>query len=527
MTWPPFRKRPAAAAPNGPALREAETTLRLDTTDPLGSPPSFDEEARLLGQSEFVQIEMVSVQRQGKPDDGYLRLVVAVTALADPLRALLLEGPDELTGFRDLLAADAPLAAALEPPDFTLAELLSDEAPRVLRVAELRQLALWLLELCALMRQRGLHLAALEPWDLGFTSTGLELLPRFLGWTAVRPATGPPNWAAVLTGGCLLPVAQRCLQHALAKGMQFAVPAAEQLATALACPDQDEMLASLERFAPRCLMHGATDPGRRRPHNEDAWLAMRLEQASSSGVELTLAAVADGMGGHAAGEVASSLALDLLRGGLSTSLLLPRTRPHDPQALLPAVEGAILSAGAAISEKALLDAASSGMGTTIAGIACLKPHSTTSQVRSASAGCIFWVGDSRVYLIDYSGLRQLSHDHSYVQTLVDNGQLDAEEAWAHPQKNVVTRCLGGGGGSDSRPEVRSFQPGPGEIVLVCSDGLSDALRDSAIEAVAQRVASLKPGRAEPGLLEQLAAELISAANAAGGPDNISVVLLAG
>jgi protein phosphatase len=107
-------------------------------------------------------------------------------------------------------------------------------------------------------------------------------------------------------------------------------------------------------------------------------------------------------------------------------------------------------------------------------------------------------------------------DHSFVQQLFDSGQLSREEAFSHPQKNVITRCLGAGG-NDGRPEVYAFTPGPGEYVLLCSDGLSDALRDSDIQRVLRESGS--------GDVAGMLRALVDAANEAGGPDNITAILV--
>jgi protein phosphatase len=128
---------------------------------------------------------------------------------------------------------------------------------------------------------------------------------------------------------------------------------------------------------------------------------------------------------------------------------------------------------------------------------------------------LFNVGDSRVYLYSCGRLLRLTRDHSLVQELVDSGEITAEEAFDHPRKNVISRCLGGGS-IGSEPDVASYDPGPGELLLIASDGLGDMLRDHEIEAlVREQVAAAGPAG--------LAQALVDAANAAGGKDNVTVV----
>ncbi|MCC7479459.1 serine/threonine-protein phosphatase [bacterium] len=283
---------------------------------------------------------------------------------------------------------------------------------------------------------------------------------------------------------------------------------------------------------------GATDTGRRRQHNEDAWLNFELRQHSSVGASFSLAAIADGMGGHASGEVASSLALDLLRTQLAQTLLPPRTRQGEAAALGQALRGIIPGISRVLQERSDMEPQLAGMGTTIVGLASLSLHSTIAEAEAAApavpcaaglelfgnqpfaraASVLFWCGDSRAYLLGPCGLARLSADHSYVQELLDSGQIDSETAFSHPQKNIITRCLGGGG-QNSEPDLLACAPGPGELVLLCSDGLSDALRDSEIWELART--ALAAGATQGELIQAL----IDGANAAGGPDNITVLLL--
>jgi protein phosphatase len=278
------------------------------------------------------------------------------------------------------------------------------------------------------------------------------------------------------------------------------------------------LIEELSAIALRLERSALTDSGRKRSHNEDAYAILELEQHSSIGAELTLAAVADGMGGHASGEVASTLALDLLRQQLMLGLLAPRSTPRDASQLGPQLKQIIVSIDHALTERANFDAALAGMGTTLCGIAMLQPLSTMEMPPASSSSVVFWVGDSRAYLLGPLGLAQISRDHSFVQNLVDSGSLPADQAFNHPNKNIITRCLGGGGGSEGTPDIADFTAGPGEIILLASDGLSDALRD---EEIWKSVCEVDSGE-----LADLARHLIDKANEAGGPDNITVILIA-
>jgi len=219
--------------------------------------------------------------------------------------------------------------------------------------------------------------------------------------------------------------------------------------------------------------------GRVRRHNEDAILCCPL---------LGLWAVADGMGGHRRGEVASALALKTLQALLRRGDDLPT---------------AIHGAHAAIVEAAEADEGSRGMGTTLV------------AVRFAGAEFqLAWVGDSRAYRIGTRGIEQLSHDHSWVQLMIDAGSLSVEEARIHPRRNVVTQCLGQAGQALEVARVQG-RLGHGELLLLCSDGLTRELDDAQIRQIC----------ADASTLDVLVSELVEVANRQGGRDNISCIVL--
>jgi len=229
----------------------------------------------------------------------------------------------------------------------------------------------------------------------------------------------------------------------------------------------------------------ATDPGRVRSHNEDA-LWPRPEGAEVARGEEAgpfLTAVADGMGGHVGGEVASAVAIEaaIAAGGE----VVERVR----------------AANLAVVDTARRRPRLAGMGTTL-----------TLALLSGQVLEIAHIGDSRAYLLREGALEQLTRDHSLVAEMVASGELRPEEAPVHPFRSVITRALG----MESSVAVDRVQRGllPGDRVLLCSDGLTTMLEDG-------QVAALLAGRAGP----EAAAALIEAANQAGGFDNISVVVV--
>jgi serine/threonine protein phosphatase PrpC len=230
----------------------------------------------------------------------------------------------------------------------------------------------------------------------------------------------------------------------------------------------------------------ATDVGRVRANNEDAGL-----------ITSDVVAVADGMGGHAAGEVASRLAVEALRAVGGSGEL----RPEDVVDAVAAANDAILRSVARNPEQR-------GMATTLAGLA-----------RVTADGAPHWVvvniGDSRVYRVVDGRFAQVSTDHSEVAELVSLGLLTPDEALVHPARHIVTRCLG----RDPLEPVDSWvlRPQPGERFVLCTDGLTNELADPDIARI------LHDGD-DP---QAIADALVAAAVAAGGRDNVTVVVVFG
>lgn len=237
---------------------------------------------------------------------------------------------------------------------------------------------------------------------------------------------------------------------------------------------------------PGLVLHvgAATDTGRVRDHNEDSALA-----------EGGIFVVADGMGGHAAGEVASGIAVEAMRELVThrelTAEDVSRQLVVANQRILDAVEG---------------NPEQRGMGTTATGLALVSAGGSDHWA-------VFNVGDSRVYRWIDGGLSQVTVDHSEVQELVDAGVITAEEARVHPARNVVTRSLGTDYAYQS--DVWVLPPYAGERFIICSDGLTNEVPD-------ERMRDILQACPDP---QVAAEELVRAAVEAGGRDNVTVVVV--
>lgn len=224
-----------------------------------------------------------------------------------------------------------------------------------------------------------------------------------------------------------------------------------------------------------------SDVGRVRKGNEDAML-----------VDAPLFVVADGMGGHLAGDVASATAVEVIKESAE------QDPPKDPSNL----ESYVRAANKAIWEKALEDTKLQGMGTTC-----------TLLYLDEGTAHIAHVGDSRAYLLRDGEFSQLTEDHTLVERMVREGKLERDQAARHPQRSIITRALGVE--SDVEVDLSTFEVTEGDRVLLCSDGLSSMVDDSAIEAL------LRDASGAEGAVESL----VEAALEAGGEDNVTVVVL--
>ena len=237
------------------------------------------------------------------------------------------------------------------------------------------------------------------------------------------------------------------------------------------------------------LIAKATDVGITRQVNEDSMTVFD----SPNGQVL---AVCDGMGGQAAGDVASQLAVNIIE-----SILTDNTFPTPEEA----IRSSVLAANQGVLNKTAQNPELNGMGST-----CVMLIIKEGRVHCG------WVGDSRIYYIANHTIRQISHDQSYVQQLVDSGQLAPEQAASHPQKNEITNCIGLEGMVPPETVAVPIVPEPGSVFLLCSDGLSGMVDERQIERV---VSGAKL------TLQQKADRLVELANEAGGMDNITVVMV--
>jgi PPM family protein phosphatase len=220
-----------------------------------------------------------------------------------------------------------------------------------------------------------------------------------------------------------------------------------------------------------------TDTGRRRLQNEDAYVC-----------EPPLFAIADGMGGAQAGEVASHMAATALRELQSSGASVPEL---------------IREANVRVWQHSVQDPAAAGMGTTVT-LAVVRETEGTVEIGH--------VGDSRAYRVRDGALEQLTPDHTLVAELVRSGRLTEQEAFTHPHKSVITRAVG------TEPDVHvdtfAVEAQPGDVYLLCSDGLTDMLEDTDVLVAVE-------GSDGP---DDAAERLVREANAAGGVDNVTVVL---
>jgi protein phosphatase len=230
-----------------------------------------------------------------------------------------------------------------------------------------------------------------------------------------------------------------------------------------------------------------TDVGLIRSGNEDNYAV-----APDRGVFI----VADGMGGHAAGEVASEMVVS----GINRDLGSFKGSTLDEA--VGRVTAAIRSANAAIFERTLVEHDKRGMGTT-----------ATVLVLHSNRYLVGHVGDSRAYLLRDTVFHQLTKDHSYVQEQVDAGYLTPEQARTHPYSNVITRCVGASG--DVVPDIFSGTCREGDVFLLASDGLTGMVEDEALASILRT----------PGSPERWVERMVAEANRRGGLDNITAVIV--
>jgi len=248
----------------------------------------------------------------------------------------------------------------------------------------------------------------------------------------------------------------------------------------------------------RMVAAGQTAVGCVRKHNEDNFL---MEP------ELGLFVVADGLGGHAAGEVASRIVVEKIGDFITHTAERDRTWPVEYEMDLSydgnRLKGALLLADQGILSDIQGNPERESMGSTV--VACLVQGDRVTLVH---------VGDSRAYLLNASGIRQVTRDHSWVAEQVENGILTPDEARHHPFRNVITQALGNGGELDVA--VQEVQVQELDRILLCSDGLSGMVQDQAIWDIVSQAVNV----------ETATQNLINKAMKNGGEDNITVVIVA-
>ena len=264
------------------------------------------------------------------------------------------------------------------------------------------------------------------------------------------------------------------------------------------------------------LIHAMlTDIGRSRSHNEDA---------CAISPEIGAFVVCDGMGGAAAGEVASHLAASTFLthlGAPSPGMVRPQTR----------LQAAIVAANAVVHKRSLDVPQQAGMGTTLVALLYIPPPlkdrrsaPRSPKPRFVTPPDLFLanVGDSRCYRVRAGALQQLSHDHSFVEEQLKAGQITADEAVISPMRNYITRAVGPH--TRLQPDTDSYRTKPGDVYLLCTDGLTRELDDETLADILRRELPARPlAQSE---LDAACAALIHAANDHGGRDNITVLLLA-
>ena len=237
---------------------------------------------------------------------------------------------------------------------------------------------------------------------------------------------------------------------------------------------------------------GLTDPGCVRPQNQDVYQIEKLDATSA------LFVVCDGMGGAKSGNVASDMTLTIFVSEVKKRML-PKMSISYMRAICTE---AIRTANTYTYNKSMEDELLSGMGSTV-----------VSAIADKNDVCLMNVGDSRAYLINSDGVMQLTTDHSVAQEMLRRGELTAEEAKHHPSKNYITRAVGTE--RTINPQFYEVHPQKGDVILLCTDGLSNMVEDSDLAS------EVMSGRTP----QECVKRLVALANDRGGPDNITVTLL--
>lgn len=236
--------------------------------------------------------------------------------------------------------------------------------------------------------------------------------------------------------------------------------------------------------------NGITDVGQKRNNNQDYFVIKELSE------KLAFMIVCDGMGGAAGGSEASSIAAETF-----ADFVLSNITKENKEEYIAVLEGALEKANKAVYDRAASKRSLEGMGTTVA--ACIYDGESYYTL---------WVGDSRIYAVTDKGILQLSHDHSYVQSLVDSGKITKQEAKLHPNRNIITKAVGTEEyieGDVCKIDSTAFRG-----IMLCSDGLCGYVEEKDIERVLLEETDSK----------QSAERLVQMANESGGYDNITVIV---
>lgn len=295
---------------------------------------------------------------------------------------------------------------------------------------------------------------------------------------------------------------------------RFATPAGASVVDSFTQEDRLYVITAIEAetplfpFGPHISVAGMSHVGMTRAGdiNEDSYATLAINLAHDSRQQpLGLAIVADGLGGHASGQEASRLAARIFIERLTHDLILPFVLPMGGslppgEAVEPALRDAVSAANAAVFEANVQGAAD--MGSTLVAV-----------VITGDQAWIANVGDSRAYVLDEGGLRRITSDHSLVEQLIVSGMIQPEERYTHTQRNRIFRSLGG----DPTVEVDIFTQklSPGMCLLLCSDGLWEMTRDPEIERILRETHDTRAA----------CEALVASANANGGEDNITAVVL--
>ncbi len=306
----------------------------------------------------------------------------------------------------------------------------------------------------------------------------------FAGKVLYRLATGK-NLAKEAEADAVSPRLQRVLR----KMMGADYPSFQEVAA--------ELRAALQLQPVHLATGSMSDAGKRRDHNEDR---LHTQTFDIAGETVGLFIVADGMGGHDAGEVASQMTIDTICKLISQGQLAELVQAGVSWQFQQLLQNAVHAANRAVHDAAR--ARHNNMGTTV-----------TAALTVGQTAYIANVGDSRTYLLRDGELKPLTIDHSLVASLIAVGSLKPEEIYTHPQRNQIYRTIGDK--AEVAVDIFVKQLEPHDMLLLCSDGLWEMVRDAQITAIMQRAPAPQPA----------CAELVRAANAQGGEDNISVIIV--